>query len=91
MKWYVTSKNIDEIVEAADQWEAFDSLRSWPVDDFGLIVEAQPVRETVEESIGIRTSKLFARWHRVDEAKLFIATAIELGLPDTSADLEGNE
>lgn len=91
MKWYVTSKNIDEIVEAANQWEAFDSLSSRTADDFGLVVEAQLVNETVEESFGVRTSKLFARWNRPEEARLFIAAAISLGLPDTSVDLEGIE
>ena len=88
MKWYVTSKNIDEIVEAINQWEAFDSLSTRSADDFGLVVEAQPVNETEEESFAIRTLLLFARWNRPEEAQLFIAAAIKQGLPDTSADLE---
>lgn len=88
MKWDVTSKNIEEIVEAADQWEAFDSLSTRSADDFGLVVEAQPVNETAEESFAVRTSMLFARWNRPDEARLFVDAAIRQGLPDTSiADL----
>jgi hypothetical protein len=84
MKWFLSSKAIDEIVEAMDQWEAFDTLQDRDPSDFGLIVEAQPVRETADAAIAVRSSMLFARWGRADIAKRFIAAAVELGLPDTT-------
>ncbi|KKN84422.1 hypothetical protein LCGC14_0288840 [marine sediment metagenome] len=92
MKWFLTSKNIDEIVEASDQWQAFDSLQNRSVDDFGLIVEAQPVRETRAESFGVRTSLLFGRWGRTDEARKLIKAGVRCGLPDTTEkDIPRNE
>lgn len=85
MKWFVSSKNIDEVVEAADRWEAFDTLRDRPAEDFGLIVEVQPVRETQEEAVAIRTSALFGkRWGRPEIAERFIAAAVAQGLGDTT-------
>ncbi len=84
LKWFVRSKNFDEIVEAHDSGDAFDLLQSRPIDDFGLVVEAQPVNETQAEAIAIRTSMLFARWGRIEEAKQFIAAAVLRGLPDTT-------
>lgn len=84
MKWFLTSKDIDEMVEAVDQWQAFDSLQNRSADDFGLIVEAQPVKETRAESIAIRTSMLFGRWGRIEEAKQFIGVGVHAGLPDTT-------
>ncbi len=89
MKWYVTTKDIDNVVEADDQWEAFDSLCTQPADVFGIVVEAQPVNETQAESYAIRTSLLMGRWGRIDEAKLFIEEAVKLGLPDTTEIDEG--
>ncbi len=85
MKWFLTSKDIDEIVEADDQWQAFDSLQNRSSDDFGLIVEAQPVNETQAESIGVRSSMLFYRWGRAGEAQQFIQAAVLAGLSDTTA------
>ncbi len=83
-KWYVTTKDIDEVVEAADQWEAFDSLRSRAASEFGLVVEAQPVNETRDESMAVRTSLLFNRWGYPEIARRFIEAAVAAGLPDTS-------
>ena len=84
-KWFVTSGKIDEIVEASDQWDAFDSLRDRAVGDFGLVVEAQPVNETVDGSIVTRTSMLLGRWGRDDEARRFIKAVVAQGGPDTTA------
>ena len=86
MKWLVSTKNIDEVVEAADQWEAFDSLRGREAIEFGLVVEAQPAQETAEAAIAIRTSALFGRWGDAGTARLFIKAGIQYGLPDTSAE-----
>lgn len=84
MKWYVSTKDIDEIVEAANQWEAFDALRHRNPADFGLVVEAQAVNKTSEESICIRTSMLFGRWGKPEVGRLFVEAAMKQGLPDTS-------
>ena len=86
MKWYVTTAKIDEIVEAEDQWEAYDFLRDRPVTEFALVVEAQPVNETADEGVCIRTTALLVRWGRIDDAKTVIAAAIASGLPDTSVE-----
>ncbi len=86
MRWMVSTRNIDIVVEAGDQWGAFDSLRGYPLTDFGLVVEAQPVQETVEQAIAIRTSALFGRWGDAATARLAIAAAMKMGLPDTSED-----
>jgi hypothetical protein len=84
MRWFVSTKDIDEIVEASDQWEAFNSLKGRSPDEFGLVVEVQPVRETSEAAIAVRTSKLFGLWGDPVIAKQFIEAAIALGLPDTT-------
>ena len=86
MQWYLSTAKIDEIVEANDQWEAYDTLRARPVIDFALLVEAQPVNETAEAGVCIRTSALFARWGRLDDARTAIANAVAVGMPDTSAE-----
>ena len=85
MKWYVrTGKNIDIIVEAKDQWEAFDFLLPYEPREFGLISEAQPTNETEEGSFAVRTSVLFGRWGMPEIAAAFIRSAMAVGLPDTS-------
>lgn len=85
MQWFVSTRDIDEIVEAPDQWAAFDSLQGRPAADFGLVVEVQPVRETAEKAIGVRTARLFARWGDPVTARRFIEAAVKMGLPDTTA------
>lgn len=85
MKWMLESREIDEVVEARDQWEAYDTLKDRPLGDFGLIVTAQPANETNEHAVGVRTAFLFGtRWGDPIAAKAFVERGIELGLPDTT-------
>lgn len=86
MKWYVDTKNIHTIVVAADQFEAYDTLKENPATDFGLIVTAQRVDKTEDEgSYGCRTSLLMGkRWGRVEDAKLFVEAGIAQGMGDMS-------
>ena len=86
MKWFLNSKNIDEVVEAEDQWEAFDTLRNRDVGDFGIIVTAQRTNVTMDEAIAVRTAALFGRWGEPEVGRAFIERGMELGLPDTSKD-----
>lgn len=87
LKWYVDTKNIHEIVVATDQFEAMDTLRDAPANDFGLIVTAQRVDKTEEDgSYACRTSLLMGkRWGRVWDAKLFVEAGIAQGMGDMSA------
>ena len=85
MKWYVDTKAIHEIVVADSSWDAFDSLRDRDVAEFGMIVTAQRVDQTEEESRAIRTSMLFGkRWGKPEIARRFIEHGLTLGLPDTT-------
>lgn len=42
IRWHLKSFAINEVVEADDQWEAWDTLSERPLEDFGLIVMAEP-------------------------------------------------
>lgn len=80
--WQLRSAAINEIVRAADQFEAWDTLRDRPADDFGLLVTA----ETGETGnpIPVRTSALMLSWGRDDDAQAFVDLAVAQGLPDTT-------
>ena len=85
-KWMVSTKNIDIVVDAEDQWEAFAALKTREPEEFGMVVEAQRADQTGEEAFSVRTSHLFGKWGRNDIAVRFIKQAIAMGLPDTGAD-----
>lgn len=80
--WHVTSKEINEYVRAPDQFEAWNTLRGRPVEDFGLIVTAEP-DENEDESICVHTAALMLWWDRPADAELAFAAAERAGLPDT--------
>lgn len=87
-RWHLRSLKINEVVHASDQFAAFDTLRDRPVEDFGMIVSAEPNEAGNDASIPARTSLLMFRWGRDDEARRFVARMVELGMPDTTeADL----
>ncbi len=87
--WTVESRNLVKVVEAEDQWEAYDSLRDEDPLELGLLVIATPQGDS-DDSRAIRTSMLLGqRWGDSETAKLFIQAAMRRGLPDTSeADIE---
>lgn len=86
-KWVVSSGDIREVAYAADQFEAWDTLRDRPAEEFGLVAEAEP--DENGEPYPIRTSILMFRWHRDADAKRFIARMKDLeGIDTTAADLK---
>jgi hypothetical protein len=83
--WNLRSQRINELVDAPDQFIAWDTLRDRPVGDFGLVVEAEPNGNG--NPIVTRTSMLMFRWNRDEDARRFIRRASALlGVPDTSAE-----
>jgi len=82
--WIVETGTIVATVLARNQWEAFDALRSFDKNGFGLIVVAKRAYSAEGEEYAVRTSRLMGRWGRVSDALEFINLAIEEGLPDTS-------
>lgn len=80
--WRVKSGRIDEHVRAADQFEAWNTLRDRPAEDFGLIATAEPEEDA--DPIGAHTAGLMFSWGRDEDAVAFIAMAVANGLPDTT-------
>lgn len=76
--WHVRSREIDEVVRAVDQWDAWDTLRDRSVYDFGLITTAEPNESA--DPIPVHTATLMRRWGRGDEAELFDELARQAGL-----------
>lgn len=83
-RWQLKTLNIRTVVTARDQWVAFDTLRTRPAADFGLIVVAEPNESGEENSIPVRTSMLMFRWGRPKDAKAFIKAGMKAGMPDTT-------
>lgn len=81
--WHLKSGLIDELVRAADQHEAYDTLRHRPLKEFGLIVTAEP--DESGDPIAIRTSALMFSWGRDQDAEDCIRAARFAGLADTTA------
>lgn len=81
-RWHLKSRRIDTIVAAPDQWLAWDTLRTQPLSNFGLIVEAEPNENA--NPVSIHTAALMFRWHRDDDARTVIRAAVAHGLPDTT-------
>lgn len=76
--WHVCSREINEIVRAADQWEAWDTLRYRSAFDFGLIVTAEPNEDA--DPIPVHAATLMRRWGRDQDAEAFDQIAREAGL-----------
>jgi hypothetical protein len=79
--WRVRSRAIDEIVVVADQFAAWDTLKGRPVEDFGLIVTAEPNESA--DPIPIHTAALMFSWCRDADALRLIEVAVANGLGDT--------
>lgn len=80
--WHVRSRAIDEVAAAADQFDAWDTLRDHPIEDFGLIVTAEPNES--DDPIPIHTAALMYSWGRIADAEALIALAVQHDLPDTT-------
>lgn len=83
-RWLVQSGGISEIVNAADQWQAWDCLRDYATDQFGLATTAEP--DENGDPFMVRTSLLMYRWGRDDDAREIQESAIENGWPDTTTE-----
>jgi len=80
-EWHLRSRGIDEIVVAEDQHAAWNTLRTRPVEDFGLIVTANATGDD-GDTIGQHTSRLMLEWGRTEDAYAFAERARSKGLPD---------
>jgi hypothetical protein len=79
-RWQLRSREINEFVVAADQWEAWDTLRDRSIYDFGLVVSAEPHESGDHEVIPVHTATLMRRWGRDDDAEQFDELARKAGL-----------
>lgn len=77
-RWHLRSREINEVVQAADQWEAWDSLRDRSAVDFGLVVSAEP--DENGDPFPVKTATLMHRWGREEDAEQFDAVARQAGL-----------
>lgn len=77
-RWMLRSRQIAEVVVAEDQWGAWNTLRNRPVEDFGLLVTAEP--DENDDPIPVHTATLMRKWGRTAEADAFDDRARELGL-----------
>jgi hypothetical protein len=77
-RWVVRSREIHEIVDAEDQWEAWDTLRVRSAFDFGLIATAE--RDEDADPIPVHTATLMRRWGREEDAEAFDQVARDHGL-----------
>lgn len=81
-RWILRSHHIFEVVEAPDQWAAWNTLRLRPTTDFGLLVTAEADEDG--NPIAVRTSRLMFGWGRDMDAHEFISAAVAEGLTDTT-------
>jgi hypothetical protein len=77
-RWHIRSREINEVVQASDQWEAWDTLRDRSAFDFGLIVVAEPNEDA--DPIPVHTATLMRRWGRDEDAGAFDQVARDAGL-----------
>jgi hypothetical protein len=82
VRWTVTTRDLSIPVDAANQFEAFDALREFPRDAFGMVVEAT---DPVGRIYPVRTSLLMLRWNREEDAEMFRRRAITLRYGDSRA------
>lgn len=87
-RWILKSKDINEIVEASDLFEAYDHLREYGVLRFGLLVDGRKEGAADDDSYLIRTSALMGRWGRYDDARKFCELAKKAGYGDTFRDCD---
>lgn len=78
VRWHLRGRQINEVVEAADQWEAWDTLRDRSVFDFGLVTSAEADENA--DPIPVHTATLMRRWGREEDAEAFDQLAREAGL-----------
>lgn len=81
-RWHLRSRAVNEVVHAPDQFDAWDTLRDRPAEDFGLVVTAEP--DESGDPITVRTSALMFSWGREVDAAAFVVIAVESGLPNTT-------
>jgi hypothetical protein len=76
--WHIRSREINDVVMAEDQWEAWDTLRDRSAFDFGLVVSAEKAEDG--DPIPVQTASLMRRWGRFDDAALLDEVARAAGL-----------
>jgi hypothetical protein len=78
---HISTRDVDEYVRARDQFEAWDTLKDRPVEDFGIVTTAE-LNES-SDPIPIRTAALLFSWCRDEDALRLIEVAMANDLPDT--------
>jgi len=77
-RWVVEFAGGSLIVQAPDQWGAWDALRDRRLEDFGLICSAEP-NENGDPFL-VQTETLMRRWGRETDADLCHEAAVKEGL-----------
>lgn len=77
-RWFITTGRLSATVDAADQWEAWDTWRGEDRYQFGLIAKAEENENG--DPIPVKTSTLMERWGREHDAEEFHALARSQGL-----------
>ncbi len=77
-RWFIKTGALAAVVEADDQWAAWDIWRGHDRYQFGLICTAEPDEDG--DPIPVKTSTLMQRWGRVHDEAEFHALAQTMGL-----------
>ena len=80
--FHVRSREINKLVRARDQFEAWDTLRDRDIHEFGLIASAET--DESDDPIVIHTAALMFSWGRDEDALRLIELAVANDLPDTT-------
>lgn len=77
-RWMIRSGSLSAVVEAEDQFAAWDTWRGEDRYQFGLVATAEANEDG--EPIPVKTSSLMERWGRLHDADEFHAVARSKGL-----------
>lgn len=76
--WIIRSGSLRGVIQAPDQWAAWDTWQGQDRYQFGLIATAEANENG--DPIPVKTSALMERWGRVHDAAEFHALARSKGL-----------
>ena len=77
-RWMIRSGSLSAVIEAPDQWAAWDTWRGQDRYQFGLVATAEA--DENGDPIPVKTSALMERWGRQHDADEFHALAHSYGL-----------
>ena len=85
--WIVGTARGKETIRALDQHAAWNTLRTRPIEDFGIIVTALREGDPEDEQVAVHTTALLLTWGRDEEARWLLDALTAAGLDDTTHDL----